>query len=148
MRCTRISIHRSKIIVNNKLPLAILTSLALLAWTNVITAQSAVLEYSQVVAETRRIERLEGSEYFVSKNILFKPVRLNLKSFGGKSEALYVSKRDEVGFVCTPALRNFTSGWVEGRIEKLEPGGDGGHFFTLSGCRRMDESKPRSVAIK
>ena len=102
-----------------------------------VAAQPVALGYSQVVAEARRIERLEGSEYFVSKDILFKPVRLNLKNFGGGSDAMYVSKADEIAFVCAPALENYRGGWVEGRIEKHEPGSGGGHFFTLSGCRRV-----------
>lgn len=102
-----------------------------------VAAQPVALGYSQVVAEARRIERLEGGEYFISKDVLFKPVRLNLKNFGGGSDAMYVSKPDEIGFVCAPALKKFSGGWIEGRIEKHEPGSEGGHFFTLSGCRRV-----------
>lgn len=105
-------------------------------------SSATALEYSQVVAETRRIERLEGSEYVISRNVLFKRVRLNLETFGGGSNALYVKKRDEIGFVCVPALKNFSNGWIEGRVEKHEPGGDGGHFFTLSNCRRVDKMQP------
>lgn len=129
--------------MNNKLPFANLISLGLLTCTTVVIAQPIALGYSQVVAETRRIERLEASEYVISKNVLFKTVRLNLKTFGGGSNALYVNKHDEIGFICAPTLKNFTSGWLEGRIERHEPGSDGGHFFTLSGCRRVDELKPR-----
>lgn len=124
--------------MNPKLLVARFVALAFLAHTTMVTAQPVALPYSQVVAEARRIERLEGAEYVISKDVLFKRVRLNLKKFGGKSGALYVNRRDDIGFVCTPALRNFSGGWVEGRIERHEPGGDGGHFFTLSGCRHMD----------
>ena len=102
-----------------------------------VAAQPVALGYSQVVAEARRIERLEGGEYFISKDVLFKPVRLNLKPFGGGSDAMYVNKPDEIGFVCTPPLKNFSGGWIEGRIEKHEPTSEGDHFFTLSGCRRV-----------
>lgn len=102
-----------------------------------VAAQPVALGYSQVVAEARRIERLEGGEYIISKDVLFNSVRLNLKSFGGGSDAMYVSKADEIAFVCAPALENFRGGWIEGRIEKHEPGSEGGHFFTLSGCRRV-----------
>lgn len=126
--------------MNNKSSVAHLPSLALfalLACTNMVAAQPVALGYSQVVAEARRIERLEGGEYFISKDVLFKPVRLNLKNFGGGSDAMYVSTPDEIGFVCAPALKNFSGGWIEGRIEKHEPGSEGGHFFTLSGCRRV-----------
>lgn len=123
--------------MNNNLSVARLTFalFALVACATMVTAQPVALGYSQVVAEARRIERLEGGEYIISKDVLFKPVRLNLTSFGGGSDAMYVNKPDEIGFVCTPALKDFRGGWIEGRIEKHEPGSEGGHFFTLSGCR-------------
>lgn len=126
--------------MNNKSSVARLTFLALfalLACTTVVAAQPVALGYSQVVAEARRIERLEGSEYVISRDVLFKPVRLNLKTFDGGSDAMYVNKPDEIGFVCAPALKKFNGGRIEGRIEKHEPGSEGGHFFTLSGCRRV-----------
>ena len=125
--------------MNNNLSVARLTFalFALLVCTTMVAAQPVALGYSQVVAEARRIERLEGGEYVISKDVLFKPVLLNLKPFGGGSDAMYVSKPDEIGFVCAPALKNFGGGWIEGRVEKHEPGSEGGHFFTLSGCRHV-----------
>ena len=114
---------------------------ALACATTVVAAQPFPLQYSQMVAETHRLERLEGSEYMISKDLLFKRVRLDLKPFGGGSDALYANKRDEVGFICIPALKGFKGGWVEGRIERHEPGAEGGHFFTLSDCRRVEQSR-------
>ncbi len=84
------------------------------------------------------MERLEGSEYVISNEVLFKRARLKLKPAGGGIDTLYVVKRDEIGFVCAPALKKFKGGWVEGEIDKHEASGDGGHFFTLSGCRRVE----------
>ncbi len=96
-----------------------------------------MLGYKEMVDETHRIEALEGDEYVIAKSVQFQPVRLNLKSFGKGSDALYVRKTDEIGFVCSPALKNFRAGWVEARVEKHEPGADGGHFFTLSACKAV-----------
>lgn len=90
-----------------------------------------------MVDEAHRIEALEGDEYVIAKSVQFQRVRLNLKPFGKGSDALYVKKADEIGFTCVPALKSFRGGWIEARVEKHEPGADGGHFFTLSDCKAV-----------
>lgn len=94
----------------------------------------APLEYKNLLAETRRIEKLEGDEYLISNKVLFKQARLNLRPFGRGSDAMYVTKADEVAFVCEPALKNFKGGWVIATVEKHEPGAEGSHLFHMSSC--------------
>lgn len=117
--------------------LALLTFLATTAPTAAL-AQSTPLTYAQVVTEARRIEGLEGSEYFISKDLLFKRVRLNLSPYGPGTDAMYVSKRDEISFVCSPISPNFVGGWVDAQIDKHAPGAEGSHFFTLSDCQPVE----------
>lgn len=117
--------------------LALLTFLATTATTAAL-AQSTPLTYAQVVTEARRIEGLEGSEYVISKDLLFKRVRLELSSYAPGTDAMYVSKRDEISFVCSPVLPKFVGGWVDAQIEKHAPGAEGSHFFTLSDCQPVE----------
>ena len=100
-----------------------------------VATAAPLLEYKDFVAETRRIERLEGGEYTISQHLLFHQTRLNLKPVGRGSDAMFVRRADEIGFVCEPALKDFRGGWLDARVEKHEPGGDSGHFYTLSNCQ-------------
>ncbi|MDM0091656.1 MULTISPECIES: hypothetical protein [unclassified Variovorax] len=117
--------------------LALLTFLATTATTAAL-AQSTPLTYAQVVTEARRIEGLEGSEHVISKDLLFKRVRLDLHSYSAGSDAMYVTKRDEISFVCSPAQSKFVGGWVDAQIDKHAPGAEGSHFFTLSDCQPVE----------
>lgn len=97
-------------------------------------AQPQPIAYSDIVNEARRYEKLEGSERAASPKVLFKKVRLDLKAFGGGSSDYYVSKKDEIGFICQTSSKDFKGGTVEAKVVKHEEGAEGSHFYTLDSC--------------
>ena len=96
-------------------------------------AQTPPLTYSDIVREVRRYQKLEGSERAASPKIMFKQVKLELKAFGGGSPDFYVSKKDEIGFICQ-SPSGFKGGTVFAKIVKHEEGAEGSHFYTLDSC--------------
>ena len=100
-------------------------------------AQSVSLSYSDIVRESRRLEKLEGSEYVISPKILGHRVRLNLQAFGRGSDSYYVNKNDEIAFTCRRTAKGFNGGLVEAVITKHEPGAEGSNFFELDNCTNM-----------
>ena len=97
-------------------------------------AEQSLLSYEDLVREARRYEKLEGSERTTSGKVLFHKVRLNLKPFAGGSNAFYVVRKDEIGFICEQTTTAFTGGTVEATVTKHEEGAEGSHFHTLSNC--------------
>ena len=110
-----------------------LASLVSLVTVGHALAQTAPLTYTDIVREARRYEKLEGSERAASAKILFKQVRLGLKPFSGGSRDFYVSKKDEIGFICQSPT-SFKGGTVIAKIVKHEEGAEGSHFYTLDSC--------------
>ena len=96
-------------------------------------AQAQPLTYTDIVREARRYEKLEGGERAASPKILFKQVKLELKAFGGGSHDYYVSKKDEIGFICQ-SPSGCKGGTVIAKIVKHEEGAEGSHFYTLDSC--------------
>ena len=97
-------------------------------------AQAQPLTYTDIVREARRYEKLEGGERAASPKILFKQVKLELKAFGGGGPDFFVSKKDEIGFICQSSASGFKGGTVVAKVVKHEEGAEGSHFYTLDSC--------------
>lgn len=114
-------------------------SIAIATLTSIVTAGSALaqsqpLTYTDIVREARRYEKLELSERVVSNKVLLQKVRLDLRPFGGGSTDFYVSKKDEIGFICTKTAPGFKGGVVTATVTKHEEAEGGSHFYTLDSC--------------
>ncbi|MCR6480891.1 hypothetical protein NU688_32370 [Variovorax sp. ZS18.2.2] len=89
------------------------------------------MSYVQLKKETWRLasDRNELVDAVVARR-----VRLNLRPFGGGSDAFFVDRQDQIGFVCRSKSRGFKGGAVVSVIITYESGGDQGDFFTLDHC--------------
>ena len=94
-----------------------------------------LLTYSDIVIEARRYDKLEFGERVVSNKVLQKMAKLDLKQFGGGSPDFYVTKKDEIGFICAKTEAGFKGGTVVAQIVKHEEA-EGGHFYTLNYCSK------------
>lgn len=100
-------------------------------------AQAApLLTYESIVAEARRYDKLEGSERVISSSVFQKMVKLDLKPFGGGSADFYVTKKDEIGFICTKSEPGFAGGVVVAQVTKHQEFEGGSHFYTLNYCTK------------
>lgn len=95
-----------------------------------------VLAYADIVAEAKRLEHLEGSEYRISNQVLFKRVRLQVQSPNANSEMFKARPGDNIAFTCVPAvdLTRTGGGAVEGTVLRHAPSTSGEHLFSLEHC--------------
>lgn len=97
-------------------------------------AEPVSIHYPDILKEARRIEKLEGSEYVISKAVRNHRARLNLRAFGKGSDSYYVDKKDGIAFTCKTKSAGFNGGVVEAVIVKHEAGAEGSNFFELDNC--------------